>query len=427
MTYDQALAFLESTHTFGSKLGLSRISALCDHLGNPEDKLKFVHIAGTNGKGSTAAYISSILMKAGYRTGCFTSPYIQRFTERITVNGEEISTDDITRYTEMIMRRIEIMQAKGIEHPTAFELYTAMCFLHFVDQGCDIVVLETGLGGSIDSTNVIKSKEAAVITNIGYDHMEQLGNTLEEIASKKAGIITCPCDVVVYPMESSIQSVFTAAAEAHGCRIHLLSADDVKITGGFFMPQFDFAGFSGLTIRLLGEHQYYNASLSALTCQALRAKGWNITDSHIRDGLADAKWPGRMEVMRRDPLFIIDGAHNTQGSEVLAKGLGSFKHGGVTFIIGVMRDKEYERMFGNVAHLAKRFLTITPDNPRAMPARELADFTSGFAPSTAFDSVPEALRFAIDTTPEDEIICAFGSLYYIGQVRDFFERMAEHD
>ena len=420
MTYEQALAFLESTHTFGSVLGLDRIQALCDRLGNPEDKLKFVHIAGTNGKGSTAAFISHILMKAGYRTGCFTSPFIQRFTERITVSGEEISKEDLTRYTEMIVRQIDTMVAEGIEHPTEFEVYTAMCFLHFMNQGCDIVVLETGLGGVIDSTNVIKTKEAAVITNIGYDHMEQLGNSLEEIAAKKAGIITCPCEAVVYPMEPHIQDVFTAAASAHGCNIHLLKPNDIRVSGGFFTPQFDLGQLRGLTIQLLGEHQYYNASLAALACQALRNRGWKIDDGHIRDGLAGAKWPGRMEVLHRDPLLIIDGAHNTQGSQMLAKGLGSFKHGGVTFIIGVMRDKEYEQMFGNVAHLAKRFLTITPDNPRAMSAQDLADYTGRFAPSTAFGSVAEALRFALDTTPNDEVICAFGSLYYIGQVREFF-------
>ncbi|MCL2617953.1 MAG: bifunctional folylpolyglutamate synthase/dihydrofolate synthase [Defluviitaleaceae bacterium] len=422
MTYDEALEFLESTHTFGSKLGLSRISALCGLLGNPEDRLKFVHIAGTNGKGSTAAYIGQVLMKAGYTTGCFTSPYIQRFTERITVNGIEISTDDITRYTQMIKREIDTMTAQGQEHPTAFEIYTAMCFLHFDEQKCDIVVLETGLGGVIDSTNVIKAKEAAVITNIGYDHMEQLGNSLEEIAQKKAGIITCPCDAVIYPMEPHIQSIFTDAAQAQGCRIHKLDPADIRVTGGFFVPEFDYAGLTGLTIKLLGEHQYYNASLAALACKALRGRGWNITDGHIREGLAAAMWPGRMEIMHSKPLMLIDGAHNTQGVDVLAKGLGSFKHGGVTFIVGVMRDKEYDQMLGAVAHLANRFLTITPDNERAMPAAELARFTQQFAPSTPFESVAEAIRFALDTTPEGEVICAFGSLYYIGQVREFFAK-----
>jgi len=297
-----------------------------------------------------------------------------------------------------------------------------MCFLHFRDQGCEIVVLETGLGGVIDSTNVIKAKEAAVITNIGYDHMEQLGRTLEEIAAAKAGIITGPCDVVIYPMEKHIEGVFESYASKHGCKVHKVSDSDVKITGDFFNPSFDFSGLSGLTIQLLGEHQYYNAALSVLACKALCDKGWKIGGDHIRRGLAAAKWPGRMEVLHRNPLFIIDGAHNTQGTEVLAKGLGSFGHSGVTFIVGVMRDKEYEQMIGDVAHHAKRFITITPDNSRALPAEKLAEFTESFAPSVAFDTVPDALRHALDTTPNDEVICAFGSLYYIGEVREFFAK-----
>jgi len=274
--------------------------------------------------------------------------------------------------------------------------------------------------GAIDSTNVIKAKEVAAITNIGYDHMEQLGNTLPQIASVKAGIITCKCDVVIYPMEPSIEQVFIDAANAHNCTIHMIDKNDIKITGGFFDPKFDFAGFKDQTIQLLGEHQYYNAATALTACKALQKRGWAVTDEHIREGLAAAKWPGRMEIMHRSPLLIIDGAHNTQGAEMLAKGLGSFKHGGVTFITGVMRDKEYEKMIGYVGHFAKRFLTITPDNPRAMPAAELAQFTERYAPSTPFDSVPEAIRFALETTPDDEVICAFGSLYYVGQVREFF-------
>lgn len=422
MTYDEALDFLNSTHRFGSRLGLERIRIFMERLGNPQDKLKFVHIAGTNGKGSTSAFISSILTSSGYRTGCFISPYIQRFTERISVSGVEISKEDVVRHTMAIRDEIQAMQSEGCEHPTAFEIYTAMCFLHFAEQSCDIVVLETGLGGALDATNIISNKEVAVITNIGYDHMEQLGDTLEKIAGQKAGIITCQTEVVLYPMEQeSVLDVFRKRAQKYESRVHEVSAGDICITGSFLDPSFDFCELRELRINLLGEHQYKNAATSVSAVLALRSKGWNVSDEAIRMGLYNAKWPGRMEIIRKkkdlSPMVIVDGAHNLQGVEAMVHGLKSMGAGdGVTFLVGVMVDKDYENMIKTVAPLAKRFITVTPDvSGRALPSEELRSVTQAYAESIAFDDVRQALDYAVSN---EELVCCFGSLYLIGEVKN---------
>lgn len=421
-TYEEALEFLNSAQRFGSKLGLGRIQELMNSMGNPEDSLRFVHIAGTNGKGSTAAFISCVLSDAGYRTGCFISPYIQRFTERISVDGVEISPEDVLRHTQAIKNRIDQMLAQGLEHPTAFEIYTAMCFLHFKEQACDIVVLETGLGGSIDSTNVIKTKEAAVITNIGYDHMEQLGNTLEEIAGKKAGIITSPTEVVLYPFENEdVLRVFEARAGEFGANVHKVDAGDVRINGTFLKPCFSFMNLEDIRIQLLGRHQYNNAAVAINTLRVLRKKGYDIADSCIYSGLARARWPGRMEIMQSSsPMVIVDGAHNSQGAQALAKALKDLEAADITFVVGAMRDKDAEEMIRAVSQLAARFLTVAPANPRAASAEELHSITSGFAESFVCQGVAQALGFALSTTPADGLVCCFGSLYFVGEVRSFF-------
>ena len=415
MTLDEALRYIHEVCWKGTIPGLERIQALLDAMGNPERKCKFVHVTGTNGKGSTCAMVASILRKAGYKTGLYTSPYLIRFNERIQINGEQISDADICELTEYVKPFAESI----FERPTEFEMVTAIGFEYFARHKCDIVVCEVGMGGEFDATNVIPAPEAAVICNIGLDHTEVLGDTLEKIAGAKAGIIKPGCDAVLYRERPSVEAVFEERCKALNAPLHKADFDSLHLLSHSLEGQvFDWERFHALRLPLLGEHQLHNAAVALTTARVLQKRGWKITDEQIREGIESVRWPGRFELMRKDPMFIIDGGHNPQCIEALVKNIRDYLPGReLTVLTGVLGDKDFHCMYRDVAQYAKEFITITPATPRALTAEKLADYLRQFGkPVTACDVVADGVRLAIEHAGKDGVVLCYGSLYMIGDI-----------
>ena len=417
MNITEALEYIHSYFWKGSIPGLSRTQELLRRLGNPEKNLKFVHIAGTNGKGSTAAMSASILQKAGYRVGLYTSPYIFRFNERIQVNGEQISDEDVTAVTEYVKQHAEAMEEK----PTEFELVTAIGFEYFARQNCDIVVLEVGLGGALDSTNVIDVPEVAVITNIGLDHTEVLGDTVEAIAETKAGIFKEGGHAVIYRGSPSVEAVFERICQERKVNLRKADFDSLRLKSHSLEGQvFDCGNREDLALPLLGDHQLHNASVVLSIIDTLNNIGWKISEENIRDGLRDVSWPGRFDIVCRDPLFIIDGGHNPQCIEALVKNIQDYLAGrNVIALTGVLADKDYGDMYKPVMPLVNQFVCITPPNPRKLEAAELAEhLTRVGAKATACESVEAGVRKSLELAGKDGVVLCFGSLYTIGDIRN---------
>ncbi len=415
MTLDEALRYIHEVCWKGTIPGLERIQALLDAMGNPERKCKFVHVTGTNGKGSTCAMVASILRKAGYKTGLYTSPYLIRFNERIQINGEQISDADICELTEYVKPFAESI----FERPTEFEMVTAIGFEYFARHKCDIVVCEVGMGGEFDATNVIPAPEAAVICNIGLDHTEVLGNTLEKIAGAKAGIIKPGCDAVLYRERPSVEAVFEERCKALNAPLHKADFDSLHLLSHSLEGQvFDWERFHALRLPLLGEHQLHNAAVALTTARVLQKRGWKITDEQIREGIESVRWLGRFELMRKDPMFIIDGGHNPQCIEALVKNIRDYLPGReLTVLTGVLGDKDFHCMYRDVTQYAKEFITITPANARALTAEKLADYLRQFGkPVTACDVVADGVRLAIEHAGKDGVVLCYGSLYMIGDI-----------
>lgn len=422
MTLDQALHYIHEVCWKGSVPGLARIQALLDAMGNPERQCRYVHVTGTNGKGSTCATVASILRQAGYKVGLYTSPYIIRFGERIQVNGQQISDEDICALTEYVKPFAESI----FERPTEFEVVTAIGFEYFARQKCDIVVCEVGMGGEFDATNVIPAPEAAVVCNIGLDHTEVLGDTLEKIAATKAGIIKPGCDAVIYREQPSVEAVFEQRCKELNVPLHKADFASLRLRERSLEGQvFDWEAFSALRLPLLGEHQLHNAAVALTTARVLQQRGWKITDEHIRTGIETVRWPGRFELMRREPMFIIDGGHNPQCIEALVKNIEDYLSGrALTILTGVLGDKDFHCMYRDVARYAKEFITITPANPRALPAEKLAEYLAQFGrPVTACQSVEEGVRLAVQNAGKDGVVLCYGSLYMIGDIVAALERL----
>ena len=421
MTQSEAMEFIQSAGWLGCRPGLKRITDLMERLGNPQKELRYVHITGTNGKGSTAAMLSSILQQAGYRVGLFTSPHLRLYNERIQINGRMISDQDLCTTAEAVKAASDCMA----HSPTEFERFTAMALLYFQRKNCDIVVLEVGLGGSLDSTNVIPAPEAAVITQIGLEHTEYLGSTLEEIAATKAGIIKPGCDTVLCAQSQSVEAVVGARCTACGSPLHLTAPARLQhcvytLQG----QQFDYRQRENLHLGLLGTYQSSNAAVVLDTVDALRGRSWDIPETAIRRGLSATVWPGRFEKMQDAPLVFLDGAHNPNGVEALVRCLSTYLPGRkVTFVMGVMADKDYGAMLERIGPLAQRFITVTPDCIRAMPSGQLrSEILARFSlPVQSATSVESGISLALETCRETDAICIFGSLYQAGAAREFFK------
>ena len=417
MSIESTLEYIHSVKWVGAKPGLDRTRELLAALGNPEKKLKFVHIAGTNGKGSTASMVASTLRTAGYRTGLYTSPYINCFNERMQVDGENISDAELEEMTDIIRPFADGMT----DAPTEFELITALAMLYFERRQCDIVVLEVGMGGELDSTNVIPTPELAIITAMGLDHTSELGNTLAEVASAKAGIIKSGGRVVVYGAEPEAFPVFEQKCRDVGAtltrtdfsRLAVVSAE----LGGSVI---NFAPYEGLKLPLIGSYQPRNAALAITALEVLRDAGYSITDENIRNGIANVKWPGRFEVLRYNPTFIIDGAHNPHGIAAAAESIRDLFNGRkLIMLVGVMGDKDVHAMMDSIAPYALAFVAVTPPNPRAMKAPELQALLSGYGvPAEAFGDIREGVARAAELAGTDGAVAALGSLFFSADVRN---------
>ena len=416
MNIEEALHFIHSVSWMGTVPGLSRIRALLARMGNPQRALKFVHIAGTNGKGSTAAMLASILTRAGYRTGLYTSPYLIRFNERMQVNGEQISDGEICALAELIRPLAESLP----EHPSEFELITAMGFEYFRRQKCDIVVCEVGMGGDWDATNVIRNTECAVVTNIGLDHTQFLGATVEEIARTKAGIVKVGRPCVLYRQRPSVEAVFEEVCREKGAPLMKADFDSIlPVSDGLDGHVFDWNEWKGLHLPLLGAHQLRNAATALTAVRVLRKRGWSIPGEAVREGLANVDWPGRFQLLCNRPLFIVDGGHNPQCLEALEAALDAYLPGRKLVLLnGCMADKDYGDMFRRLLPHASEFVTVTPDNPRSLPAEALSAYIreSLGAKATPCATVAEGVRAAIDRAGPDGAVCACGSLYMIGDI-----------
>lgn len=417
MNVNEAIEYIHSVFWKGSIPGLSRTQELLNKMGNPQNSLKYVHIAGTNGKGSTAAMTASILRKAGYRTGLYTSPYIYRFHERMQIDGEQISDEDLVEITEYVKPLADSMQ----ESPTEFELVCCIAFEYFKRKQCDIVVLEVGMGGEFDATNVIHTPEVAVITNIGLDHTDVLGSTLEEIALTKSGIFKEGGNAVVYRGTPSVEAVFEDVCRAKNVALKKADFASLKLNSlDLFGQNFDCGDRKNIQLPLLGDHQLHNASVVLSIADTLIANGWKITEQNIYDGIRDVSWPGRFDIVCRDPLFIIDGGHNPQCIEALVKNIEDYlTDKKVIALTGVLADKDYGEMYKPVMPLIHEFVCITPDNPRKMEAEDLAKYLQAAgAKATACTTTQEGVRKAMELAGKDGAILCFGSLYSIGAIHD---------
>lgn len=417
MNAEQAIAYIHSVCWKGSIPGLGRTQELLEKMGNPEKKLKFVHIAGTNGKGSTAAMTASILSKAGYRTGLYTSPYIYRFHERIQVDGVEISDEDLTEITEYVKPLADSMA----QSPTEFELVCCIAFEYFYRKKCEIVVLEVGMGGAWDATNVIEVPEVAVITNIGLDHTEYLGDTVEKIAETKSGIFKPQGHAVVYRSTPSVEAVYERVCAERDVSLRKADFDGLVLKAHTLEGQvFDCGSRKNLVLPLLGDHQLHNASVVLSIADTLIGEGWNISEQNIYDGIRDVRWPGRFDIVCRKPLFIIDGGHNPQCIEALVKNIRDYLAGKkVVALTGVLADKDYADMYKPVMPLVDRFVCITPPNPRKLEAEQLARYLrQAGAQAQASESILDGVKKAMDLAGEDGVVLCFGSLYSIGGIRD---------
>lgn len=417
MNINEALSFIHKTVWLGSKPGLSRTEHLLSLMGNPHKELKFVHVAGTNGKGSTSACIASILREAGYKTGLYTSPYINVFNERMQIDGKMISDDELCRLCEYIKPFSDSMTD---DPPTEFELITALAMEYFRKNNCDIVVLEVGMGGELDSTNVIDSPEAAVICAIDLDHTEFLGNTVEKVAEAKAGIIKKGTKAALYDCEKSVYDVFDSRCKQVGASLVTAGFDKIEnINPSLRFIEFDFGRYKNIKLSLVGSYQPKNASVAITATELLREKGYKISDKNIYDGLEKVSWAGRFEILGENPVFILDGAHNPHGMKAAVNSLKDhFAGKKIHFVVGAMADKDVSGMMAMLTPLAESFIAVKPDNPRAMEAETLSQLLTNLgAKSESCDSIKEAVAKAVNKAGDKGIVACLGSLYFSGEIR----------
>lgn len=420
MNYQEARLYLDELSKYGSVLGLESMRELLKRLGDPQKDLRFVHIAGTNGKGSVLAYLSTVLTQAGYRTGRYLSPHLCSVRERFQVDGQMISRENFVRYLTAVAEAAEEMADAGVGRPTYFEVGTAVAMLHFRETNCDIVVLETGLGGSLDATNVVETSVLEIITSISRDHMEVLGDTLEKIAGEKAGIIKPHTMVVSARQEPEAARVLEEVCRARQCTLDTVDLDQViPLSRGLEEQCFTYKGWEQVRIGLTGTYQLKNAALALESVLGLRKLGFAISDQQVYEGMRRTAWRGRFTPIAREPAVILDGAHNEGGARELRDSLQLYFGGKkLYYIFGILKDKAYEKVIDLTAPLASRIITVeTPDNPRAMPAQELKAAVAAVNPAVeAAGSLREAVHRAYGLAGRDDVIVIFGSLSFLSDV-----------
>ncbi len=432
MTYQETLDRIHSFQRFGSKLGLERMRRLMELLGDPQETMKVIHVAGTNGKGSVCRYLYSALQENGYKTGLYTSPFLERFTERIECNGWEISEEDLARYTEKVLEVIDAMIEEGMESPTEFELITAIAFLYFSEQEIDYLVLEVGLGGTGDSTNMVSRPIASVITSISFDHMEYLGDTLEKIALEKAGIIKQGVPLIYNVSDMDAAAAILRVADEKGCSRYDVGSvpfqvNEKTVDGYTFTAEIQGEKYEDLFLSMIGMHQIANA-LCALTVLEVLKKENNLklTREKTYDGFRKAKQTGRFEILRKNPYVIIDGAHNEAGAESLRVVLKEhFPNHRILMVVGMLADKKIDKLLEKFGAITDDFVATEPDNPRKLAADELSrQIVKAGKKSIAIADPEDACRYAEQSSSYDVIVFA-GSLYLIGKVRGILNHEEE--
>lgn len=419
MKYQDAMDYIESCAKYGIVPGMDSIRELLRRMENPQKNLKIIHIAGTNGKGSTLAFISTALTENGYKTGRYVSPTIMEYRERFQIQGKPISKAELGKLMEKVAVHADAMEKDGFSHPTPFEIETAMAFLLFAEKQCDFVVLETGMGGTLDATNIIGNTLVSVITSISKDHMGFLGDSIEEIASHKAGIIKKNAVVISARQEDAVKKVLEEkAAKEQASKLVFVDDEDIsKEKFDLAKTSFQYKNFKKLEICLPGTYQVKNAALALEVMLNLQEMGYPLKEDKIRKAFLETVWNGRFQILDRKPLFLIDGAHNAAAAEELRKSIQFyFTNKRIIYIIGVFRDKEYTKVIEKTCDLAEHIITVAKKgNSRALPALELAQEVAKVNPVvTASDSVEEAVELSYLLADKDTVIIAFGSLAYLG-------------
>ncbi|MFZ7119938.1 MAG: bifunctional folylpolyglutamate synthase/dihydrofolate synthase [Eubacteriaceae bacterium] len=435
MNYEEALGYIHGTYTFGIKLGLENITILLNYMGNPHKKLKFIHLAGTNGKGSTSNMISNVLKHSGYKVGLYISPYLEEFTERIQINGNQISKESLSKITEKVKNSTDKMISAGHPHPSEFEIVTAIGFQYFYEEEVDIVVLEVGMGGRFDATNVIDNSLLSIITSIGMDHTQYLGETLEEIAFEKAGIIKEKGNVVLYPQSKVVTDEIIKVCKKRDATLYSPSFEKIEVQkssltgqklnylGGEIFESFSF------DLSLLGEHQANNCSTALKALEILLKLGYNISVPAIKKGMSTIKFPGRFEILNINPTIIIDGAHNENGIDSLVKTVKTYVGKKVKLILGVLGDKDFAPMIRKLIPICDMIYTVTPNNPRAMDSKDLSLFIQTNHPDVKVKSLDTIKEGAFIATQDikDEVYIFVGSLYMIGDARTHLVKYLENN
>lgn len=423
MNYKQAMDYIKEVGNFGSNYGLERTERILEILGNPHKKMKCIHIAGTNGKGSTTSIINSILIEEGFKVGMYTSPFLEEFEERIQINKENIKKEDLAIFVETVKEAVDKVIEEGYSHPTEFEIITCVMFEYFYKNKVDYAVIEVGLGGRLDSTNVV-SPILTVITSIGLDHTNLLGNTIEEIAGEKGGIIKNNVPLILYPQKESVKKEILKIAKEKNSKVYIVNEKNSKlisINKEKFYQNIEVKGIKRdykLKLRLLGEHQVLNCNVAINAVEVLsKIEDFNI--NNIEKGVFNAKWIGRLEVLRENPLIVIDGAHNIQGIKMLKKNiLEYFDYDDMYLLIGILSDKQVDDMIKEIVPLSKKVIALTPHSDRAELASELREHIKMVNKNVlSFEDYNEGLEEILKDAKENDLILVTGSLYMIGDMR----------
>lgn len=426
MNYIESIQFLETEIGFASCPGLERVLELLDRMGNPQNSLSIIHVAGTNGKGSATAMLSSILQEAGYKTGAYTSPHLERYNERFVIDGIEITNTEFAEIISETKKHWVEMQAENLDLPTLFEVVTAAAFLYFAKKQVDVLILEVGLGGRFDATNVIEAPLLSLIMSISLDHTDFLGNTISEIAKEKAGIIKKNCPVVLYSQDEVVYNIVHNTAILLDAPFYctaapLISVHSETLEGtGFSVHTKNFT-YKYLTLPLLGKHQIQNCIAILEACFVLQNTGLSIANEHIQNGLMKTTWAGRMEILGQAPLLLVDGAHNRDGILRLSESISTyFPEKEITLVLGILGDKEYEDMANSILPLASQVILTEPHNERKLSASVLAEVAKNYEiPIYLEEDIPMAIDKAKSITPENSMILCCGSLYMVGDIRKY--------
>lgn len=428
MDYQESRTYIQASQNGAVVLGLEGMRELLNRLGNPQDTLKFVHVAGTNGKGSVIACMYGVLTDAGYRVGRYTSPALYSYRERMEVSGKRISRESFAKYVTITARAIEGMIRDGLSHPTPFEIDTAVAFLFFQEENCDLVLLEVGMGGDLDATNVVKNTVLAILTSISMDHMDFLGRTLEEIAQKKAGILKPGCQVVTCHQQQEAAQVIEKACKEKGLPLYLADSSKAQILReDAFGQSFSWEGRT-YEIPLAGVYQVENTVIALKALWALSNLGFPVKEEQVMESLKRVSWSGRFTIVHKNPLIIVDGAHNPAGARMMVRSIRRyFSEKKLYYIVGIFRDKDYGQILKLTAPFAEKILTIqTPGNPRALPAEELALEAARYHGDVQpCRTLKEALEQALLLAGEEDVILAFGSLSFIGELTNIIKEREE--